>query len=88
MSASEALWDLTEGVQGLVIGDKSNIRTFLQAELAVTGINLQTPEIQPLGLRRIGTRRQNLLKNTTTESSPATRSLPPHSAASRSADNR
>ena len=39
----EALWDLTEGVQGLVIGDKGYISAFLQAELAATGIDLQTP---------------------------------------------
>jgi hypothetical protein len=39
----EALWDLTEGVHGLVIGDKGYISAFLQAELAATGIHLQTP---------------------------------------------
>lgn len=39
----EALWDLTDEVQGWVIGDKGSIRAFLKAELAVTGIDLQTP---------------------------------------------
>jgi len=39
----EALWDLTDGVQGLVIGDKGYLSTFLQAELATVGIDLQTP---------------------------------------------
>jgi hypothetical protein len=38
-----ALWDLTQGVHGLVIGDKGYISAFLQAELATTGIDLQTP---------------------------------------------
>jgi len=39
----EALWDLTEGVQGLVIGDKGYLSAFLQTELATTGIDLQPP---------------------------------------------
>lgn len=39
----EALWELTEGVRGLVIGDKGYISAFLQAELATVGIDLQTP---------------------------------------------
>lgn len=39
----EALWDLTDGVQGLVIGDKGDLSAFLQAELATVGIDLQTP---------------------------------------------
>ena len=39
----EALWDLTAGVHGLVIGDQGSISTFLQTELAVVGIDLQTP---------------------------------------------
>ncbi|MCP5124926.1 MAG: IS982 family transposase [Gammaproteobacteria bacterium] len=39
----EALWDLTEGVQGWVIGDKGYLSAFLQTELATTGIDLQTP---------------------------------------------
>ena len=34
---------MTEGVQGLAIGDKGYISAFLQAELATTGIDLQTP---------------------------------------------
>ena len=39
----EALWDLAEGVRGLVIGDKGYLGAFLQAELATVGIDLQTP---------------------------------------------
>ncbi len=39
----EALWDLTDGVHGLVIGDKGYLSACLQAELATTGIDLQTP---------------------------------------------
>ncbi len=39
----EALWDLTDGVQGLVIGDKGYIRASLKADLALTGVDLQTP---------------------------------------------
>ena len=39
----EALWDLTEGVHGWVIGDKGYLSAFLQAELATTEIDLQTP---------------------------------------------
>lgn len=39
----EALWDLTEGIQGLVIGDKGYIGAFLKEELATARIDLQTP---------------------------------------------
>jgi len=39
----EALWDLTKGVPGLVIGDQGDLSAFLQTELATTGIDLQTP---------------------------------------------
>ena len=39
----ETLWDLTEGVRGLVIGDKGYISAFLKTELATAGIDLQTP---------------------------------------------
>lgn len=39
----EALWELTEGFQGMVIGDKGYLGACLQAELASVGINLQTP---------------------------------------------
>ena len=39
----EALWELTAGVHGLVLGDKGDLSAFLQAELATTGIDLQTP---------------------------------------------
>ena len=34
---------MTDGVRGLVIGDKGCISAFLQAELAATRIDLQTP---------------------------------------------
>jgi hypothetical protein len=39
----EALWDLTEGVRGVVIGDQGDLSAFLQAEPATVGIDLQTP---------------------------------------------
>jgi len=39
----EALWELTAGVHGLVLGDKGYLSAFLQAELATAGIDLQTP---------------------------------------------
>lgn len=39
----EALWELTAGVYGLVLGDKGYLSAFHQAELATTGIDLQTP---------------------------------------------
>ncbi len=39
----EALWALTEGVRGLLIGDEGSMSAFLQAELATVGIDLQTP---------------------------------------------
>lgn len=39
----EALWELTEGVQGLVMGDKGYLSAFLQTALATVGIDLQTP---------------------------------------------
>jgi hypothetical protein len=39
----EALWDLTEGVYGWVLGDKGDLSAFHQAELATAGIDLQTP---------------------------------------------
>jgi hypothetical protein len=39
----EALWELTEGIRGLVMGDKGYLGAFLQAELATVGIDLQTP---------------------------------------------
>ncbi|HOW75640.1 MAG TPA: IS982 family transposase [Candidatus Competibacteraceae bacterium] len=38
-----ALRDLTEGVQGLVMGGKGYISAFLQAEWATVGIDRQTP---------------------------------------------
>ncbi len=39
----EALWELTEGFQGLLVGDKGYLGAWLQAELATVGIHLQTP---------------------------------------------
>ncbi len=39
----EALWELTDGFQGRVIGDKGYLCTWLQTELATVGIDLQTP---------------------------------------------
>ena len=39
----EAIWELTEGVQGLVIGDKGYISAFLHAELTTVEIDLHTP---------------------------------------------
>jgi len=39
----EALWEWTEGVRGLVIGDKGYLSAFLQTERATVGIDLQTP---------------------------------------------
>jgi hypothetical protein len=39
----EALWELTEDFQGMVIGDKGYLSSGLQAELATLGIQLQTP---------------------------------------------
>lgn len=39
----EALWELTKGVRGLVIGDKGSLSAFPQTELATVGIDPQTP---------------------------------------------
>ena len=41
--ACEALWELTEGSLGLVIGDKMYPRTFPQAEWATVHLDSQTP---------------------------------------------
>jgi IS5 family transposase len=38
----EALWELSEGFRGLVIGDKGYLSAFLQTELATVGLDLQT----------------------------------------------
>ena len=43
MNEREALWELTEGFQGLLIGDKGYLSLSLQSELATVGIDLQTP---------------------------------------------
>jgi hypothetical protein len=42
-SERDALWDLVEEIQGLLIGDKGYLGTFLKAELTTVGIDLQTP---------------------------------------------
>lgn len=39
----EALWELIEGMQGLLIGDKGYLGAFLKADLMTVGIDLQTP---------------------------------------------
>ena len=39
----EALWELTAGMHGLVIGDKGYLSACVQEELATIGIDLQTP---------------------------------------------
>ena len=39
----EALWELTKGVRGLVMGDKGFLGAFLRADLATVGIDRQTP---------------------------------------------
>jgi len=39
----DALWDVIEYIQGLLIGDKGFIRPILKQELATLGIDLQTP---------------------------------------------
>lgn len=39
----DALWELTHGIQGLLIGDKGYLGQRLQADLALRGLDLQTP---------------------------------------------
>ena len=39
----DSLWDLTDGIHGLLIGDKGYIRPILTEELSAQGIQLQTP---------------------------------------------
>ncbi len=39
----EALWELIEGMQGLLIGDKGYLGAFLKADLTTVGMDLQTP---------------------------------------------
>ena len=38
----DALWEVTENIKGLLIGDKGFIRPILKQELATVGIDLQT----------------------------------------------
>ncbi len=42
-SEREALWEIVEGIHGLLIGDKGYIDSQLKQELAQSKINLQTP---------------------------------------------
>jgi hypothetical protein len=39
----EALWELTDGIQGWVIGDPGSMSAFLKTELATAGMDRQTP---------------------------------------------
>ena len=39
----DALWEITENIKGLLIGDKGFIRPILKQELTTVGIDLQTP---------------------------------------------
>ena len=43
MDERDSLWDLTDGIHGLLIGDKGYIRPILTKELSAQGIQLQTP---------------------------------------------
>jgi hypothetical protein len=42
-SEREARWELIEGMQGLLIGDKGYLGAFLQTDLTTVGIDRQTP---------------------------------------------
>ena len=44
VSEREALWDLTTGIKGLLIGDKGYLSSSLQCDLSSQQINLQTPK--------------------------------------------
>ncbi|MBL8249881.1 MAG: IS982 family transposase [Candidatus Competibacter sp.] len=64
----DALWELTEGVHGRVIGDKGYISASVKAELATVGMDLQTPlranmteARTPNGIRRL-TRTRRLVE--------------------------
>ncbi len=39
----DALWDMTEAIRGVLLGDKGYIRPLLKTELAAQGIQLETP---------------------------------------------
>lgn len=43
-SERDAVWDLIDGVKGLLIGDKGYLSSSLKRDLAVYGIDLQTPK--------------------------------------------
>ncbi|MBK8751480.1 MAG: transposase [Candidatus Competibacteraceae bacterium] len=57
----EALWEFTEGVHGLVIGDKGYMSAFVKAERATVGIDRQTP----LRANRTETRTPNVVRRLT-----------------------
>ncbi len=42
-SEREALWEISQSIQGLLIGDKGDLSQPLQADLAAAGITLETP---------------------------------------------
>lgn len=44
----DALWEVTERIKGLLIGDKGFIRPILKQELTTVGIDLQTPLLQSM----------------------------------------
>ena len=43
-SEREALWDVVDGIEGLLIGDKGYLSSSLQSDLSVNQLNLQTPK--------------------------------------------
>ena len=43
-SERDAVWDVIDGIQGLLIGDKGYLSSSLQEDLATCGLNLQTPK--------------------------------------------
>jgi hypothetical protein len=44
----DALWEVTERIKGLLIGDKGFIRPRREQELTTVGIDLQTPLLQSM----------------------------------------
>ena len=57
----EARWEFTEGVHGLVIGDKGYMSAFVKAGRATVGIDRQTP----LRANRTETRTPNVVRRLT-----------------------
>ena len=43
-SEREAVWEVTDGISGLLIGDKGYLGSELQQDLSKQSINLQTPK--------------------------------------------